>query len=356
MLFYIIQTNYTEVLTLVFFYIFLFTMSPMNKKQFTSFLTAAIIVTVLVIADSADYWLEMTQKTVSPLRYVTSATGYALRPAAILVTMTVAKPLRKYERVISLILLIFNGVVAYGSVFNQWMFGFDEKNQFFRGPLGLTPFVVCAIFLLLLIRTSREQYSMGNRSESILLAMIAMALVLGCTMETGFKYKFCVNASGTVAMVFYYLFFHTQKFKRDAMTGAYNRHSFYADWMKMSDKQMIIVSMDLNNLKTINDSQGHDAGDLAINTVSKAAFSNMPRKARFYRMGGDEFTILFPETSEEGATMVMREISKEVVQGGYQVAWGLAYYKPHSNFEEAFNLSDERMYQNKKQMKQLNME
>ena len=49
---------------------------------------------------------------------------------------------------------------------------------------------------------------------------------------------------------------------------------------------------------------------------------------------------------------MMKNAQKEIAKAGYEIAWGIAEYKPGMNFEEIYGLSDKRMYECKREMKQ----
>ena len=68
-------------------------------------------------------------------------------------------------------------------------------------------------------------------------------------------------------------------------------------------------------------------------------------------MGGDEFAMLCLRKAEETVVNMMKNAQNEIAESGYEIAWGLAEYKPGMNFEEIYGLSDKRMYECKREMK-----
>ncbi len=68
-----------------------------------------------------------------------------------------------------------------------------------------------------------------------------------------------------------------------------------------SEKRTItaVVSVDMNDLKKINDTQSHSAGDLALTTVAECLTKNRVRNKKVYRIGGDEFAIFYRGQTEE---------------------------------------------------------
>lgn len=351
MLFYLIQTNFVDIALVLFLYIFLLTGTTLEKGQLRIFITATVILNIIIFADMTDYYLS-TLGEVHMLRYITSATGYALRPAAIYFMVLIARSFDKKKAAIFAIPLVINAFLAFASTFNHNMFYFDESNIFHRGVFGFIPFIISGIYLAVLLVTSFNKYRIGNKLEAAVVIFIAVMSVTAVCMETFFHFKFIINGVGGASIIFYYAFLNTQTYKRDALTKALNRHSFYTDSERMAKKNMIVVSIDLNNLKQINDNEGHDAGDTAICTVANTIFINIPIWYSLYRMGGDEFALLCPGASVDSVETMMKKIIDGVKMKGYSLAWGSAQYEAGMNFDEVLALSDERMYENKRLSKQ----
>lgn len=351
MLFYLIQTNFVDIALVLFLYIFLLTGTTLEKGQLRIFITSTVILNIIIFADMTDYYLSMLGE-VHMLRYITSAAGYTLRPAAIYFMILVSRRFDKGRTVILAVPLAVNAILAFASVFNHNMFYFDESNIFHRGVFGFIPFLISGIYLAVLFVTSFNKYRMGNKLEAAVVIFIVVMSVTAVCMETFFHFKFIINGVGGASIIFYYAFLNTQTYKRDALTKALNRHSFYTDSERMLKKNMIVVSIDLNNLKQINDNEGHDAGDTAICTAANTIFMHIPMWYSLYRMGGDEFALLCPGASEDSVKTMMQKIVDSITSKGYSLAWGSAQYEAGMNFDEVLTLSDERMYENKRLSKQ----
>lgn|GEM_PF-32395 len=90
----------------------------------------------------------------------------------------------------------------------------------------------------------------------------------------------------------------------DAQTGCFNRKGmkYYSDMVinlaRESKKYLFVCVADLNGLKYINDTYGHQAGDEAISAISKALLESAPAGSRIVRTGGDEF-LLFAALDKE---------------------------------------------------------
>lgn len=111
----------------------------------------------------------------------------------------------------------------------------------------------------------------------------------------------------------------------------------------------------MNGLKQINDSKGHEAGDRAIKEVSALILKCLPGSSYLYRLGGDEFAVLFRKIAMPEIDSVIIRLCRELENSPYSCAIGLAQWNSSKSFSEIYNLADERMYEDKKKQKALNV-
>jgi len=144
----------------------------------------------------------------------------------------------------------------------------------------------------------------------------------------------------------------------DMLTGLYNRAFFDEELERLANGRMFpmsIVMADVNGLKTLNDTRGHEAGDNLIKLVSRIILSAFRAEDIVARIGGDEFAVLLPGTDKDVAEEAVRRIMKspEIIDGLVSIAFGIATAENRDQIAEALKLSDERMYQNKSDLKGL---
>lgn len=86
----------------------------------------------------------------------------------------------------------------------------------------------------------------------------------------------------------------------DALTGCLNRHAYETDINKLDlKKEWIYISLDLNSLKHINDTYGHDAGDEMICAAAACMTASFGEFGKVYRIGGDEFVVIVTQKPDE---------------------------------------------------------
>lgn len=108
----------------------------------------------LVAVDIADSCLA-TLPGPTVLHFLTSAAGYTLRPAAMMVFIGILMRRRKSGFMLwSLVVIV--GVIAFTSYFTHVMFWFGDNNQFMRGPLSYLTHIVCGLYLVILVVDDKD--------------------------------------------------------------------------------------------------------------------------------------------------------------------------------------------------------
>lgn len=150
----------------------------------------------------------------------------------------------------------------------------------------------------------------------------------------------------------------------DSLTGVNNNTAYRRDVAKLrgniSDGSacFAVAVIDVNGLKQINDSYGHEYGNILISdTAAKAA--NVFGKENVYRIGGDEFAVLMRNATAEKCRELAEQFREELRTGGGAVlaaaAIGVSGFRPtDGSYEEVFRRADEEMYRIKSEMKKNN--
>jgi diguanylate cyclase (GGDEF)-like protein len=140
----------------------------------------------------------------------------------------------------------------------------------------------------------------------------------------------------------------------DPTTGLANRRELVRalDEMLIAKESGVLLLLDLDHFKRVNDLHGHAAGDRVLGSVAEALEKSAPADACCARMGGDEFAMLIPKVNawqaEEVARRIQRALSAPVVVEGAQLqvsaSVGLARVDRHTNEETALRRSDVALY------------
>jgi len=151
----------------------------------------------------------------------------------------------------------------------------------------------------------------------------------------------------------------------DSLTDCYNRNA-WEDYQKHIDlnrgNSLTLIAIDINGLKTINDTKGHDAGDRLIKNTALYLQEVFSRKGdRVFRIGGDEFVIacdyVDPTKRDSFNSFIDLNFNQENLnQKGLDFAVGISHSNPDtdSSVSDTLKRADKKMYQNKQKQKSQN--
>ncbi|MFX4227112.1 MAG: EAL domain-containing protein [Porticoccaceae bacterium] len=150
----------------------------------------------------------------------------------------------------------------------------------------------------------------------------------------------------------------------DVLTGLPNRRLFFERLdqtvreAERAQRSFILLMLDLDFFKTVNDSYGHAAGDHLLMQIAERVLDLMRDSDIFARIAGDEFAVLLPTTeSLEGGIIVAEKIAEQLTRSfmigdniiDISASFGLVQYPRHgSHGEELFGNADIAMYDSKR--------
>jgi diguanylate cyclase (GGDEF)-like protein len=145
--------------------------------------------------------------------------------------------------------------------------------------------------------------------------------------------------------------------RHDYLTNAWNRMAFFElaeieiARAKRYLKPLTIVYIDLDNFKLVNDKQGHEEGDRVLKSVSVKVLEQIRKSDIFSRIGGDEFTLLLPETDSNEAEGLIERIKNELMKLVNENQWPItfsigivSFISTPNSVEEMINVADTLMY------------
>lgn len=150
----------------------------------------------------------------------------------------------------------------------------------------------------------------------------------------------------------------------DPLTGLLNRRYIYRYIEKFeleeTNNNLIVVIGDIDDFKDVNDTSGHDTGDLVIQTISEIIKHSKREIDLACRWGGDEFLIIMPDITIEEAYRIVDDIRQYISNKAFHynkyrfkvtVSFGIANADKINKFSDALALADENLYKCKNQGK-----
>lgn len=308
-------------------------------------LTNTMLFLYSVSCYAETYLGNQTEYTI--LRPILSAFNYGLVTFILVVTITIMYPGQKKLLFLPAIL---NAILCFVSIPTGIVFHISNNNHFYRGPLGYLPFIINGLYLAYLIfnllRSTRAQ------KEDYLLILFMSFTSLFCLISPLVDPDLSLhwfNITIAIDILLYYVYLLQQFTKRDPLTNLLNRQSYYSDAEKYHEYITAVVTMDMDGLKELNDSEGHIAGDTALKTLGDCFWRAAQRKQRVYRIGGDEYVILCMGAMEPEVKSLVDRIHKEVEKTPYTCSVGYAMKTNNDSIDRLYQLADSDLYIEKKE-------
>ena len=338
--------NWILLLILGAFIVVLSITSFTNRKTSARYLLLLLLIFLLsIVVFSEFYFQSLTENRIAKL--VLMSIRYSATPFVVALVIMVLVKKQSYFIFLPAILLLILNVV---SIFTGIIFDVNSSTyELERGPLGYLPFFVSGLYIvfliaLLIIRCNKRWV------EIFPIIFLSIALTSGVVFPFIFGSKFsqifCTIMA--VSLFIYYVFTILELAKKDALTGVLNREAYYIETRRDYKDITAIVSLDMNGLKTINDTYGHAAGDEALVTLALCFAKATRVRQSVYRMGGDEFVIVCRKTSEEEVVALVKRIEEYISETNYSCSIGYSYHEEGTiKLEDLLKESDKQMYSNK---------
>ena len=136
----------------------------------------------------------------------------------------------------------------------------------------------------------------------------------------------------------------------DLLTGLYNRNklnSYINDILESPDMPTVLIFLDINGLKKVNDKEGHLAGDNLIKRAANTLISVF-HEDDIFRVGGDEFVIILRNVEESFITNKINKLHQKAKKNDVSFAVGYAMTNYSKDIEKILNEADVNMYNDKR--------
>lgn len=375
-----IAMNTAPVIGLLYLYIFLWTNASMDEKLKRDFYWLM----GLEVLELLFYNLELvTAEAAHPtgLRILFSAFGYTLRGimACLIFQLATKQEQKKEKRILLTIPLVLNTVVAFSAFFTDLAYSYTADNRFVRGPLGFTSQVVITFYLMLVVMRTLKNAKKNPVLESFIVITTVIFLIASMVAEATIHVRSMGRTAIVLSTIFYYMYYQTQEYKQtlsegellqkklerksrtDGLTGLLNKVAFLEAAERILEEEergsVALIFFDLDHFKSVNDFQGHLAGDELLKTIAARMREAFRREDLLGRFGGDEFYVLLQDISYEDLNRRMQSMLKELQlqsrgeQGSIYVtaSIGCAYLEGEktADIENLLALADGAVYEAK---------
>ena len=355
-----------------------------------TFIVLAWILIVDIVFDTIGFMIDGNTEVPIWLYKIVKTIEFALAPTIPAMFARVITRRMYWERIkySFAALIAFNLVLLIVNFALPVMFEITDELHYTRTWFGYIYLVNLLTGSIILIISSKHMVVQNTKYTSTTLIALIIFVAVGVIFRVFIKWCNSDWIAITVSYFAMIIYFNNNHLKVDSATGLLNRNAFNSKFANIEGKySTAFVFIDANNLKKINDEEGHGKGDWVLSRIADCILRVYGRYGFCYRYGGDEFVIIFKPgvirkstedtvycdkyaMIEKMMAHLDRELEKlleteleeeERLALSYGVSQGYGIYyteydKPteieYIPAKDAFKLADSRMYENKQKYKE----
>lgn len=339
-----------------------------RKEQSHRLFFVLILLTILILI------LEILSVALNSGNYISLITahklvdtsGFTLCPLVpICAVLYVYKRTNKYKKINNNKLfwlsvpLIVNTVISLGSYNFNWIFSISAENMYIRGPLFfVSPMTIYFYYIinLLVVYDGRKKL---NKEELLIFSLLTTIPAVMSVFQLYYFIYLTIWNSTAIAVIINYVFIVHSQSKLDPLTGLGNRlayNEYLASLRRKSNVVLSVLTIDLDDFKSINDICGHHEGDKVLRVFARQLEDVFEGKGVSIRFGGDEFIVLINENQTEVLEQYIKILIDKInaynerTDMSYRIkfSYGLTIFNnAYNSIDELIHHSDKLMYEKK---------
>lgn len=330
----------------------------LNPRQAGGFLVTYILIgsisileLISVLVNDGPLWLRW-------LNILSNYLGFGLTPAVpicLVYTLNCAEGRTgTFKAAVAIEILYL--LLLTGSLFsNGLVFSVDTANHYSRqSGFHIYMFMYYLGIAYLLFSSLEMARKFQNRGRELIYALAGF-LAVGTLVQILIPEIHITWLCVTLIAVLYFLYCNEMWNQLDGLTGLLSQKSYLNRTMNLGAKDRMLIVLDVDDFKHINDTLGHLVGDQCLKEIADCLKKAYSRYGNCYRIGGDEFCVLLQEPEKEKFCRekffwAMEKRRKEVPILP-QVSYGSAELLEQESILDAKERADQNMYEDKKQHK-----
>jgi len=228
-----------------------------------------------------------------------------------------------------------------------------DFSKLFVGEAGIKFGIIGFFFMSLMIMMDLGFYYFGDMRDNAMFSRIGILFYIIALCIDTLEKTFQMVMLGQKADDYKYIAYH------DKLTNVRSRAFYNEELLKIDNNPGIrkhtgILLVDINDLKVINDSYGHEAGDKYILESVVFLMNYIKGMGSVYRIGGDEFVVITHDDKSEEIILSLNRMEEYMKQNNeISFAFGYAVFDEHFDIDinDTVKRADELMYERKNKMK-----
>ncbi len=330
-----------------------------KKKYFILALKTVLIESILEIISILNTNNTSSAKVISQ---VVNAVGFALAPAVlffVICSVTHNTRYQKYEKFL-LVPILINAFFSSLSINYDIYFNISSENVYSRGRFFGIQIILNLIYLIIFLVSDLYKNRRYLKEEKFWVVACVVLSLMGIIIQSIKADYVIIWGAISVSMMIYYINFLNNLLKHDELTNLLTRRMYKMSLTKINNRRSaVIINIDVNSFKTINDSFGHSFGDTVLKECARNIQHYFVEYGFAYRTGGDEFAVICNDINHKQIEYVFKRIEDSLIPISKKIgikkllAYGYNIYTPqdYDDIYQSERLADELMYKNKIELK-----
>lgn len=328
-------------------------------RQRRTFLLTFILIGVISVLELVTVIVDGTPVRLRPVNIMANYLGFGLTPAVpflMVYAMDRSDEVRLSLKAAAALEILYLLILTAGTFSGGLVFSVDAENRYAREQgFYLYMLMYGGGILYLMFNTLKMTQTYQNRGR-VLIYGLAVFLVAGTMIQIVLPTLHITWLCVTLISVLYYLYCNEMWNQLDGLTGLLSQKSYLNRTRNLRPEDKMLIVLDLDNFKYINDTYGHQAGDQCLKVIAECLKKAYSRYGNCYRIGGDEFCVLFRKPEKEKYCREkfywIIEKQKKSLHMLPGASYGSALIEEQESISDTKARSDANMYANKKARKQ----
>lgn len=320
-----------------------------HKKGFVVVFSGAFFITICEIV---SIFLNGSEIKFKFFHFLANYFGFLLTPILI---MFFAASIGRFHRLKFAVFSMAAYFVLYNVlVITKHLFFIDAQNNYHRGylfPIYIISYFLAVLYLLYeTLRYSRK----GFLHHRIFAYLLSFCFLFSSSIQVFNPQVYITRITVVFGLCTYYAYNTELTNLFDKLTDALNQGTYIRKIKELKMHQIVII-LDIDDFKYINDTYGHQYGDECLITVSKLIKSTFRNYGHCYRIGGDEFAVILRKHNNVESLIACFEknVADKFENSPHQLSVSIGYSKYNNNdsYETIIQRADFNMYNAKSQKK-----
>lgn len=323
----------------------------LEKRNILFSTFALVCILIAIFNDWIIKYIEISNTGHNDIVTFAVATAYFICPTVpILISWSLDSHKSKKNCRFLFCVIIYNFIISYSAMFTNKVFYYTSKNIFKYGDFYflyvISMILGVGILLYNFIKVSRVYQNKNNYIILLIFIIIVYSIVFHITGIANIFWFGCVFSLSML-----HIYFSSLVNQIDTLTKLLNRKC-YDNKLYDIKSEAIIIILDVDKFKYINDTYGHNFGDVCLIEIANTIKRCYGQYGYCYRIGGDEFCVIL-EKKLEDVEFLNSEFNTQIklinLSFTPTVSIGYSYYNPlKSSIIEAIENADSMMYSIKK--------